>query len=52
MNNGDSDFTKNEHAWNKEASVLYVDQPAGVGYSYCEEGYDNSKCQFDDHNSA
>ena len=39
----------NEYAWNREASVLYVDQPAGVGYSYCGSTDD---CSFNDDSSA
>jgi len=30
------DLLVNEYSWNKEASVLYIEQPAGVGYSYCD----------------
>lgn len=28
-----TEFTRNEYAWNKKANVLYIDQPAGTGYS-------------------
>lgn len=27
---------RNEHAWNKNANVIYLDQPVGTGYSYNE----------------
>ena len=42
-------FVPNPYSWNLNASVLYVEQPAGVGYSYCG---DASECNFDDNNSA
>ena len=45
----DMTFTQNEYAWNKEANVLYIEQPAGVGYSYCEGTKD---CTFDDEQSG
>ncbi|KAF1928078.1 carboxypeptidase Y precursor [Didymella exigua CBS 183.55] len=28
----------NEHGWSKNANIIYVDQPAGVGFSYVDEG--------------
>ncbi|CAJ0959782.1 unnamed protein product, partial [Mesorhabditis belari] len=29
---------KNEYSWNKLASVVYIESPAGVGYSYSNNG--------------
>jgi carboxypeptidase C (cathepsin A) len=41
---------KNEFSWNKEASVLYIEQPAGVGYSYCDKVNHPEECVYDDNN--
>jgi carboxypeptidase C (cathepsin A) len=30
-------MVKNELSWNLEANILYIEQPAGVGYSWCDE---------------
>lgn len=49
LNDDDTIFRKNDYAWNQQANVFYLDQPAGVGYSMCG---DETKCVFDDDNSA
>jgi serine carboxypeptidase-like clade 2 len=47
--NDDGTFTKSGYSWNREASVLYIEQPAGVGYSVCG---DQSECVYNDNNVA
>jgi carboxypeptidase C (cathepsin A) len=36
MEDEDTKFQKNDWSWNKEANMLYIESPAGVGYSYCD----------------
>lgn len=50
MESGGDSFHENEFSWNKNASVLYIEQPAGVGFSYCN--HTASDCDFDDMNSS
>ncbi len=38
--------TFNEHGWSKNANVIFVDQPAGVGFSYLDEGESLPKSSF------
>ena len=45
-------FTKNEHSWNKELNVLYIEQPAGVGYSYCDKDNRPQDCNHTDNTMA
>ncbi|KZS93183.1 peptidase S10, serine carboxypeptidase [Sistotremastrum niveocremeum HHB9708] len=30
--------TWNKHSWNKNANIIFLDQPVGVGYSYSSDG--------------
>ena len=34
VENGETKFKENKYSWNKEANVLYIESPVGVGYSY------------------
>ena len=45
IEDGADSFHENEFSWNTFANVLYIEQPAGVGYSYCNSTED---CYSDD----
>ena len=46
------DLTVNEYSWNREASVLYIEQPAGVGFSTTSEAMDYDDAQAARDNAA
>lgn len=38
--NGNTVAESNPHAWSKKANVIYIDNPIGAGFSFCE----NNRC--------
>jgi cathepsin A (carboxypeptidase C) len=55
MEDGTNYFVENNFSWNSNASVLYIEQPAGVGYSYCnstEDCYSDDNVSGDDNLAA
>ena len=49
MDSGTNYFVPNQYSWNTSANVLYIESPAGVGYSYCGNTAD---CTFNDVTSS
>ncbi len=35
MEDGATTFTYNDYSWNNEATMIYLESPAGVGFSVC-----------------
>ncbi|KAG2635508.1 hypothetical protein PVAP13_2NG360400 [Panicum virgatum] len=43
INSDNKTLSRNENAWNNEANVLFLESPAGVGFSYSNTSSDYSK---------
>lgn len=51
INSGTDYWIENEWSWNKEANMLYIEAPAGVGFSYCQ-GVKECNSYSDDETAA
>lgn len=49
VNEGSPNLTENPNSWNKNATVFYIESPAGVGFSLCG---DDKECLYNDENQA
>ena len=48
MDNGSPNIRANPYSWNNQSHMLYIEQPAGVGYSYCNDTTYSGECNFND----
>ena len=49
MESGETTWHVNDWSWNKEASMLYIESPGGVGFSTCGS---KEECTFTDSSSG
>ena len=49
MEDNTNNFVKNDYSWNTEATMIYIESPAGVGFSKCPEP---AECIYDDDKTA
>jgi serine carboxypeptidase-like clade 2 len=52
LENGAAEYTANPWPWNKETNMLYIEQPAGVGYSTCDNSSAPQDCNHTDLSSS
>ena len=50
--NADGGLTNNPYAWTSLANVLWLESPAGVGYSYCANSLEGKPCNNTDRTTA
>jgi carboxypeptidase C (cathepsin A) len=49
MDDGETTFKLNPYSWNTKASVIYLDQPAGIGFSWCDNATAPQDCWSNDY---
>lgn len=50
--NATGGLMENPYAWTREAHLLILESPAGVGYSYCKEMLEGGSCSNTDKSTA
>jgi carboxypeptidase C (cathepsin A) len=49
IDNFETEFKVNNYSWNNEANMIFIEAPAGVGFSICP---DAAECKFTDDSTA